>query len=96
MKQIFEPSVDPWDLLVEHNQRIQRLEAHVGQLAQLVEQLTQQNLQNIKTANMNTQTITTLTRAHEENLRLVLDLAGKLNTAQGDHNGQTISDAKKH
>lgn len=25
----FEPSVDPWDLLIEHNQRIQSLESQV-------------------------------------------------------------------
>ena len=25
----FEPSVDPWDLLIEHNQRIQSLESQI-------------------------------------------------------------------
>ena len=32
MKHEFEPSVDPWELMVEHNQRIQRLEQAVKQL----------------------------------------------------------------
>jgi TolA-binding protein len=32
MKEQFEPSVDPWELMIEHNQRIQRLEAQIKQL----------------------------------------------------------------
>jgi hypothetical protein len=32
MKHEFEPNVDPWDLMVEHNQRIQRLEQAIKQL----------------------------------------------------------------
>lgn len=78
----FKPSVDPWDLMIEHNQRIQNLENHVKQLAQLCEQLSNANLQNVRTQSLNTQSIDALTRAHQENLRLVMDIAGRLNTAQ--------------
>lgn len=75
MKQMFEPSVDPWDLMVEHNQRIQRLEQQHQQLAQLGERLSEANLMNVKS-------IEALSRAHEQNLRLVMDLTGRLNIAQ--------------
>jgi hypothetical protein len=27
-----QPDIDPWDLMIEHNQRIQRLEAQIKQL----------------------------------------------------------------
>lgn len=76
------PQVDPWDLMIEHNKRIQLLEDHVAQLSRLCEQLSNANLDNVRTIQHNTNTITTLARAHEENLRLYMDLAGKLNIAQ--------------
>ena len=92
----FKPQVDPWDLMVEHNKRIQILEKHVSDLARLCEQLSNANLQNVRSHGLNTQSIDALTRAHEENLRLVMDLAGKLNTAEENTSGQTISNTKKH
>ncbi len=92
----FKPTVDPWDLMIEHNKRIQQLEKHVADLARLCDQLSNANLQNVRVQGLNTQSIDALTRAHEENLRLVLDLAGRLNTHKGELDGQTLSNIKKH
>ncbi len=44
MNDDFKPSVDPWDLLVEHNERIQKLESQVqllfGNQAEILKAIT--------------------------------------------------------
>jgi uncharacterized coiled-coil protein SlyX len=39
MKESFEPSVDPWELMIEHNQRIQRLEQQCQQQAATITEI---------------------------------------------------------
>lgn len=39
MKEQFEPSIDPWELMVEHNQRIQRLEKLIQDIVKNQEEM---------------------------------------------------------
>ena len=71
MKQMFEPSVDPWDLMVEHNQRIQALEKQLIVMGRLIDELSKNNESNAKSVSL-------LAQAHEQNLQLYLDIAGRL------------------
>jgi GTP1/Obg family GTP-binding protein len=39
MKESFEPQIDPWELMIEHNQRIQRLEQQCQQQAATISEI---------------------------------------------------------
>lgn len=82
MRNEWRSQVDPWELMVEHNQRIQHLERRVQELADLVQRLSEAHVTTTRTQSQNTQTIQNLARSHEQSLQLYLDLATRLNTGQ--------------
>ena len=84
MKHEFEPNVDPWDLMVEHNQRIQRIEKQVQDLQisiqnhkGKIEQLIQAVNTNSELQRLNQDTMTKLLDNHTALSSLVADMAVK-------------------
>ena len=82
MREMFEPSVDPWDLMIEHNKRIQNLEKVIQEIARTQTKMAQDASGIAELVEINTQSIAVLNRTNEQSLRLVMDIAGKLNIAQ--------------
>ena len=84
MKEQFEPSVDPWELMIEHNQRIQRIEKQVQDLQisiqnhkGKIEQLIQAVNTNSELQRLNQDTMTKLLDNHTALSGLVADMAVK-------------------
>jgi len=93
MKHEFEPSIDPWELMVEHNQRIQRLEQQLQQLQlnvlnhkEKIEQLISAVNTNTQLQQVNQDTLTKVLDNHRNLSSLVADMAVKSTpSAQGQH-----------
>jgi thiamine biosynthesis lipoprotein ApbE len=84
MKEQFEPSVDPWELMIEHNQRIQRLEKQIQEVQSAIqnhrgkiEQLIQAVNTNSELQRLNQDTMTKLLDNHTALSGLVADMAVK-------------------
>ena len=84
MKEQFEPSVDPWELMIEHNQRIQRLEKQIQEVQSVIqnhrgkiEQLIQAVNTNSELQRLNQDTMTKLLDNHTALSSLVADMAVK-------------------
>jgi thiamine biosynthesis lipoprotein ApbE len=84
MKEQFEPSVDPWELMIEHNQRIQRIERQIQELQSTIqnhrgkiEQLIQAVNTNSELQRLNQDTMTKLLDNHTALSGLVADMAVK-------------------
>lgn len=93
MKHEFEPSVDPWDLMVEHNQRIQRLEKQIQEIQTAIqnhkgkiEQLIQAVNTNSELQRLNQDTMNRLLENHTALSGLVADMAVKsASSGMGQH-----------
>jgi Na+-translocating ferredoxin:NAD+ oxidoreductase RnfC subunit len=93
MKHEFEPSVDPWELMIEHNQRIQRIEKQVQDLQisiqnhkGKIEQLIQAVNTNSELQRLNQDTMNRLLDNHTALSGLVADIATKSSASgMGQH-----------
>jgi predicted component of type VI protein secretion system len=93
MKHEFEPSVDPWELMIEHNQRIQRIEKQVQELQSAllnhrtkIDDLIQAVNTNTKLQAVNQDTMNRLLDNHTALSGLVADMAVKSSASgMGQH-----------
>ena len=93
MKHEFEPNVDPWELMIEHNQRIQRIEKQVQDLQisiqnhkGKIEQLIQAVNTNSELQRLNQDTMNRLLDNHTALSGLVADIATKSSASgMGQH-----------
>ena len=93
MKEEFQPSVDPWELMIEHNQRIQRIEKHIQDLQSAIqnhrgkiEQLIQAVNTNSELQRLNQDTMNRLLENHTALSGLVADMAVKSSASgMGQH-----------
>jgi thiamine biosynthesis lipoprotein ApbE len=93
MKEQFEPSVDPWELMIEHNQRIQRLEKQIQEVQNAIqnhkgkiEQLIQAVNTNSELQRLNQDTMNKLLDNHTALSGLVADMAIKSSASgMGQH-----------
>lgn len=86
MKHEFEPQVDPWDLMVEHNQRIQRLESAVNQLNSNLSEVVKAINSFNEIQEVNRRTIDKLLENQQQSALLMAQiLSGSPSTATGQH-----------
>lgn len=86
MNDDFKPSVDPWDLLIEHNQRIQQLESQVkllqGNERELIKAVTHAHELN----DINKRTIDRLIDNQQAATALLADILNRSTpSASGNH-----------
>lgn len=88
-----QPDVDPWDLMIEHNQRIQRLEKQIHELQlnvinhrDKIEQLISAVNTNTQLQQINQDTLTKVLDNHTALSGLVADMAVKsTSSGMGQH-----------
>lgn len=86
MKERFEPQIDPWELMIEHNQRIQKLEAQVRQMAKNSEELARAINNCFELQAVNRQTIDQILENQRQSAGLMADILLKSSpSAQGNH-----------
>lgn len=82
----FEPSVDPWDLLIEHNQRIQQLESQVKLLQNNEREIIKAITHAHELNEINKRTIDKLIENQQTGTALLLDILNRSTpSASGNH-----------
>lgn len=77
MNDNIKPSVDPWELLVDHNQRIQLLEQQVMLLHKSQKELAQALLQQQELYDLNKRTIDRVLDNQQKSAGLIADILNR-------------------